>query len=232
MAFECACAAFEAAPARDLGQDRPAVRLDLAEVLFRSGDAVGARSQLEACRGQVAEAARLDLLGECCRLLGDREGQRRGRRRARDRSRPPRPAHQRARIDLAHGHPDEALRRLDLALAADPFRSETVYNRGLALRILGRNPEAALDFARTAELNRLTIEMSTLNRKAAEDPHDPDVRYRLGRLCVELGKPDLAASWIARPGRAIQGTRGPGSGSPPWGVLGAPTCRVPMTADR
>jgi tetratricopeptide (TPR) repeat protein len=188
--------AFEAALARDLGRDRPAVQLELAEVLVRLGDVAGARSQLEACRGQVAEAPRADLVGQCCRLVGDRDGQ----RAAVDAGLMTAPDHpglltQKAAIDLTGGHPDEALGRLDRAIAADPFRSETVYQRALALKILGRPSEATHDFARAAELNRLWITMSDLNAKAAQDPHDADVRDRLGRLCVELGKPDLAASW-------------------------------------
>jgi tetratricopeptide (TPR) repeat protein len=188
--------AFEAALARDLGRDRPTVQLELAEVLVRLGDVAAARSQLEACRGQVAEATRADLMGQCCRLVGDRDGQ----RAAVDAALVTAPDHpglltQRAGIDLADGHPDEALRRLDRAVAADPFRSEIVYQRGLALKILGRRSEAAHDFARAAELNQLWITMSDLNAKAAQDSHDADVRDRLGRLCLELGKPDLAASW-------------------------------------
>jgi tetratricopeptide (TPR) repeat protein len=188
--------AFEAALARDLGRDLPAVQLELAEVLVRLGDAAGARRQLEACRGQVDLATHADLVGQCCRLIGDQDGQRAaidaGLRAAPDH---PGLLTQRAGIDLASGHPDEALRWLDRAIAADPFRSETVYKRGLALKILGRPSEAADAFARAAELKRLWITMSDLNAKAAEDPHNADVRDQLGRLCVELGKPDLAASW-------------------------------------
>jgi hypothetical protein len=37
--------------------------------------------------------------------------------------------------------------------------------------------------------------MSALNEQAERAPHDADVRCRLGRLCVDLGKPELAASW-------------------------------------
>jgi tetratricopeptide (TPR) repeat protein len=189
-------AAFEAALARDLGADRPAVELDLAAVLVRLGDVAGAKRPLEACRGRVAEAPRLDLVAQCCRLTGDRQGQ----RDALDAGLALAPDHpglltQRAEIDLVDGHPDEALRRLDRALAADPFRSETVYQRGLAHRILGQTAAAARDFARAAELNRLFLAMSDLNARAAQDPHDADVRDQLGRLCVELGKPELAASW-------------------------------------
>jgi Flp pilus assembly protein TadD len=101
----------------------------------------------------------------------------------------------RARIDLADGHPAEALEHLDRAVAADPYRPETIYQRGVVLRRLGRTEEARRDMARADELNKGLAEMSELNRQAERAPHDADVRYRLGRLCVELGKPELAASW-------------------------------------
>jgi tetratricopeptide (TPR) repeat protein len=172
------------------------VQLELAEVLVRLGDPAGARRQLEACRGQVAEAARRDLIGQCCRMVGDGPAQ----RAAVDAGLAVEPDHaglltQRAGIDLADGHPDQAVERLNRALTADPYRADAAYQRGLALRVLGRHSESARDFARAAELNRLVITMSDLNKKAAQDPRDADVRDQLGRLCVELGKPELAASW-------------------------------------
>ena len=63
------------------------------------------------------------------------------------------------------------------------------------MRQLGRDEEARRDLTRADELNKGLAEMSALNRQAEREPHDADVRYRLGRLCVELGKPELAASW-------------------------------------
>ena len=102
---------------------------------------------------------------------------------------------QRAQIDLADGHPAEALEHLDRAVAADPYRPETIYQRGVVLQQLGRTEEARRDLARADELNKGLAEMSDLNRQAERAPHDADVRYRLGRLCVDLGKPELAASW-------------------------------------
>ena len=138
---------------------------------------------------------------------------------------------QRAQIDLFDGHPDEALQRLDRALAADPFRAESVYQRGLILRVLGRSPEASRDFARAAELNRLTIAMSDLNGKAAQDPHDADVRNRLGGSASSWASPTSRRHGIARPWRAIRGTRAP-AGLAALRSRAAPTGRGPMTDGR
>jgi tetratricopeptide (TPR) repeat protein len=101
----------------------------------------------------------------------------------------------RAQLDLADGRVAEALEWLDRAVAADPYRPEAIYQRGVVLRRLGRAEEARRDLARADELNKGIAEMSALNQQAERAPHDADVRWRLGRLCADLGKPDLAASW-------------------------------------
>jgi tetratricopeptide (TPR) repeat protein len=100
-----------------------------------------------------------------------------------------------AQIDLVDGRPEAALADLDRAAAADPYRTETFYQRGLVLRRLGRNEEAKRDADRAAALNQGIVTMSKLNDEAARAPEDAGVRFRLGQLCVELGKPELAASW-------------------------------------
>jgi hypothetical protein len=44
-------------------------------------------------------------------------------------------------------------------------------------------------------LNALTAQMDRLNREAGRNPDDPEIRYQLGRVCVSLGRSELAASW-------------------------------------
>jgi tetratricopeptide (TPR) repeat protein len=192
--YQPARAAFERALARDRTQ--PSVRLELAETLLKLGDVAGVERELAACQGRVPAARHAELLAECCRIRGDRAGL----RAAVERGLAAAPGHpgllvQRAQIDLTDGHPAEALQRLDRAVAADPYRPEAVYQRGVVLRRLGRTEEARRDLARADELNQGLAEMSVLNQQAERAPHDAEVRYRLGRLCVELGKPELAASW-------------------------------------
>jgi Flp pilus assembly protein TadD len=168
----------------------------LAEALIKLGDADGADRELAACRGRVEEGRRAAALAECRRIRGDLEGS----RAAVTAGLAAAPGHpglllHRARIDLADGRVAEALAWLDRAVAADPYRPEAVYQRGVVLRRLGRDEEARRDLARADELNRGIAEMSALNEQADRAPRDAGVRCRLGRLCVALGKPELAASW-------------------------------------
>ncbi|MGP0063682.1 MAG: tetratricopeptide repeat protein [Isosphaeraceae bacterium] len=192
--YERARVAFERSLAIDRAQ--PAVHLELAETLIKLGDTTGAERELAACRGRDSPARYAELLATCARLRGDLTGF----RAAVDSGLSVAPHHpgllaQRAQIDLANGRPAEAIAYLDRAVAADPCQPEIFYQRGLVLRQLGRPEEARRDLARADELNEGLAEMSALNRQAERAPHDADIRYRLGRLCVELGKPELAASW-------------------------------------
>jgi tetratricopeptide (TPR) repeat protein len=192
--YEQAQAAFEKSLA--INSSQPAVRLELAEVLLKLGDVAGVERELSACKGRVPEDRHAELLAACAQIRGDfttfRAAVASGLATV--------PGHPgllllRAQLDMADGHPAEALEHLDRAIAADPYRPEIIYQRGVVLNQLGRTEEARRQLARADELNHGLAEMSDLNRQADRAPHDADVRYRLGRLCVELGKPELAASW-------------------------------------
>lgn len=192
--YERARSAYQAALRADSSQ--PQVRLELAETLLQCGEPDAAEHELDLCRNRVASGAWADLLAQCRKQRDDLAGWRTAVEDGLARS----PDHpglltQRAQMDLVAGHAAEALQRLDRALRADPYRAQTFFERGTALRKLGRTDEANRDFHRAAELNREMAEMSQLNEEAAQAPDDAQVRYRLGQLCVALGKHELAASW-------------------------------------
>jgi tetratricopeptide (TPR) repeat protein len=192
--FERARTAFERSLAID--GSRPDVHLEQAETLLKLGDADGAERELATCRGRVPEDRRAECLAEALRIRGDLAGF----RAAVEAGLAVAPAHpgllvRRAQIDLADGRIAAAKGWLDRAIIADPYRPEAVYQRGVVCRRLGREQEARRDLARSDELSKRIAEMSALNDRAEQAPHDADVRCRLGRLCVELGKPELAASW-------------------------------------
>lgn len=193
--YEQAQPAFERSLALD--RDQPEVRLALAETLLKLGDAGAASRELGKCEGRVPEGRRAEMLAECFRLKGDLDGYRAAVR-AGLAAAPDHPGllAQQASIDLAEGHEDQALVNLDRAVATDPYRSQTFYQRGLLLRRLGRDADAAKDSERAQALNKGLAEMSTLNDQADQNPQDPEVRFRLGQVCLELGKPELAASWL------------------------------------
>jgi tetratricopeptide (TPR) repeat protein len=194
LQYEQARAAFQ----RSLGIDgsQPAIRLELGEVLVKLGDVAAAERELAACRGQVPAARHAEMMADCARTRGDFAGF----RAAVESGLAAAPDHpglllQRAQIDVELGHPLDALEHLDRAASADPYRPETIYQRGRLLHQLARTEEARRELARADELNKGLAEMSDLNRQAERAPHDAEIRYRLGRLCVELGKPELGASW-------------------------------------
>jgi tetratricopeptide (TPR) repeat protein len=194
LEYERAGPAYAEALRLDPGQ--PAVRLELAEVLMAQGRFADAERELAACRGGVPEGDRLDLLARCLRVRLDRDqlGAMLDAALAADPGHPGLLA-QRALVDQSEGRPAEAVARLDRALTADPYNAQWTYQRGRALHRLGRAKEAARDLARAAELNGHLAEMSDLNGRAARDPADPDVRQRIGDLCLRLGKSEMAASW-------------------------------------
>jgi tetratricopeptide (TPR) repeat protein len=192
--FDQARAAYEEALRLDRGQ--PLVRFELAETLVEMGLYGEAEQQLAACQGGVPEADRRALLTHCLQFAGDT-----ARFRALlDASLAEFPDHPgllacRARVDLAEGRIARALDDFDRVLAANPFQSQALYQRGLANRRLERTAEAQRDLARAAELRALVSEMDRLNREAGKRLDDPEIRYQLGGICVALGKPELGASW-------------------------------------
>lgn len=178
----------------DPGQ--PAVRLDLAEVHLKLGDLASALKQLGACRGFVPKARHAAILAECLRLQGDLEGLGRVVKEGLiEAPNDPDLLTQQARLDLAEGRTALALDRLDRAVGADPYRAESLYQRGLVLRQLGRQEESRGDLDRSNTLKRWLGEMSALNDRAAREPSDASVRFDLGGACEQLGKFELAASW-------------------------------------
>ena len=133
---ERARTAFEKALAIDGSQ--PAIRMELAETLLKLGDVAGVERELAACRGRVPEDRHAELLAECCRIRGDLAGL----RTAVEAGLAAAPGHpgllvHRAQLDLADGRVAEALAWLDRAVAADPYRPEAIYQRGVVLRRLG-----------------------------------------------------------------------------------------------
>lgn len=171
-------------------------RLELAEVRLRLGDATSARVLLRDCEGRVPRSRRAAALAECQFLQGELEPM----RQTLEAGLAADPENldllvQTARLDAAEGRRQAALRRLDRVLELNPYHAESLYQRALILRGLGRDRESRVDLDRSEALKLGLARMSSLNDQAASNPQDPEVRYQLGKLCVDLGKPELAASW-------------------------------------
>ena len=192
--YEPALAAYDASLKIDRVQ--PAARFERAETLAALGRYGDAEAALRASRGGASAADRAALLARCQIGQGDLDAA----RRTLDAALPSSPDHprllgERATIDRAQGRFDDALRRLDRAIGADPYTAQWHYQRGLALRALGRSAEAEAALGRARELQADLARLSELDDEAARRPGDAEVRERLGDLCRRLGKEELAASW-------------------------------------
>jgi tetratricopeptide (TPR) repeat protein len=102
---------------------------------------------------------------------------------------------ERAAIDLRAGHPDDALRRLDRAVTADPFDPELRYQRSLALSRLGRRDEAAAEQRRSEQLRREHAEMGQISVDLIDHPTDNTLRSRAARWMIDHGRAEEAAQW-------------------------------------
>jgi tetratricopeptide (TPR) repeat protein len=193
---QAALAAYDASLKIDRAQ--PAARFERAETLAALGRFTEAEAALEASRrGAGASVAdRAALLARCQIGQGNLDAAK-GTLDAGLLAVPEHPQllGERATIDRTEGRFDDALRRLDEAIKADPFTTQWHYQRGLVLRSLGRSAEAEKALAQARELQADFARLSRLDDEAAQRPGDAEVREQLGDLCQRLGKAELAASW-------------------------------------
>ena len=192
--LEPARAAYEKALHLDPAQ--PPVRLELAEVLATQGQYDEAERQLGLCSGKVPEGDRLELLARCYRARGDREKLRPLIDRALIQH-PDHPGllHQAAQAEADEGRTARSIALLDRLIALDPHHSAALYQRGLMRKAAGDPEGAARDLARSSELKTTLAEMSRLNDEAAARPEDAELRVKIGGLCQQLGKEQMAAFW-------------------------------------
>jgi predicted Zn-dependent protease len=66
----------------------------------------------------------------------------------------------------------------------------------LAYVRLGESQQAEEAFQRVRHHQDQVRQLNQLNELAIARPRDPNVRHRLGQVCVELGKPELAEMWF------------------------------------
>lgn len=192
---EDAAAAYRQSLASD--PEQPKVRMELAETLEALGEYDEAERLLRDCQGQVPEGDRSAALARCLRARQDREGM----EGALEAGLAADPEHAgllalRAMSDLEAKRIAEAVAGFDRALARDPRNPQWLYQRGRALALLGRKGEARRDLDRAEAINKAIVELSDLDEQASRQPEDPEIRCRIARLCIRLGKRELAASWF------------------------------------
>jgi tetratricopeptide (TPR) repeat protein len=102
---------------------------------------------------------------------------------------------ERAAIDLHAGHADDALRRLDRAIKADPFDPELRYQRSLALGQLGRRDEAVAERRASEQLRREHAKMAEIANQLINQPADNTLRCLAARWMIDHGRVEEAVQW-------------------------------------
>ncbi len=94
------------------------------------------------------------------------------------------------------GKEDEAVLVLAEAVQWQPEDSQGHFQYSQALRRVGNVEQADAELRRMVEIRALEREFSDLHEKAATQPADAEIRYRIGELARTLGKPKLARVWF------------------------------------
>ena len=102
---------------------------------------------------------------------------------------------ERAAVDLSRGRPDDARRRMDRAITADPFDPELWYQRSMAFVRLGRRDQAAADLNRSQQLRREHTEMEQISNQLVDHPTDNALRCRAARWMIDHGRVQEGVQW-------------------------------------
>jgi tetratricopeptide (TPR) repeat protein len=103
----------------------------------------------------------------------------------------------RGEVEMTAGRPEEAEPWLRRAAEALPYDYRAQWALAQCLQEEGKESEARAQQARAKQLGDLLERMSEIqNRKLPVRPHDPALQCELGRLLLDLGRPDLGERWL------------------------------------
>lgn len=191
LAVEC----YRESLRRDQRQpDRDAILIELASCHLKRGEFDAALAALADCKPSpdrwAAEAeccAGAGRTDEALRLLGQALGHS--------------PAHLpslllKGTILLTQGKPAEAVEVLSRAAAAFPKDYAVQSRLARAYLALGKKDLAQQHEQAADQIQRLYREFTALHQTAANESANVEVRYRLGLIARQLGRPDLARVWF------------------------------------
>jgi tetratricopeptide (TPR) repeat protein len=172
-------------------------RMKLGEELFANGQMDEAAGEFERCRAQDPEnvepvyklaLCREDKLEEAEQLL----------LLALDRQ----PEHANAlvalsKIEINLGKTEQAIDRLSRLVERQPYHDKARYGLFLALRYVGREADAAEQYAEWQRLKSGLNEMSGIIEQIQRAPENMALRYRAGKLLMEYGLEEEGARWLA-----------------------------------
>lgn len=102
----------------------------------------------------------------------------------------------RARIQMDEGDATSAVETLKQAVQFFPKEWRLRHQLSTAYRRLGQMDLAEEQVKATQELRELRERFAKLHEQAMANPADPEVRYQLGMMALELDMPELAQTWL------------------------------------
>ncbi len=102
----------------------------------------------------------------------------------------------RARVALAQGNGEEAVRCFQRAFQLNPQNSNTGFALFTELHGQNRHDEANVVWERLQQLKRFQHELKLLIGEAAKDQRNAPLRYRIGMLLLETKAEAAALRWF------------------------------------
>lgn len=174
--------------------DRQEVLVELAESLVRQGRDGEA---LEVLHDATPSADVLSLQAQCRWNRGEKEAASKRVNEALQMA----PNHLdalklRAAVELDAGDAAAAVKTLNLAAKHHPKQYEVHYKLAQAYKRLGKSDLAQKEVKAMQESREIRTRFAKLHERAIADPTNADIRYELGQVALEFGKPELARSWF------------------------------------
>lgn len=174
--------------------DVETVRLELAECQIKQREYDAAMKSLNQC-GESTRKKR--LTSRCLMNLGELDDARRLARQSLLEQPDDVDAIQlNAEIALIDGEVEAAAQLLETAVRFHPFNHGVRTQLAQVLGRLGREGESKEQSTRAEELQKLWQRFSDLQIEAINRATDAPIRYEIGLLAKQLGKPELAISWL------------------------------------
>lgn len=174
--------------------DVETVRLELAECQIKQREYDAAMKSLNQC-GESTRKKR--LTSRCLMNLGELDDARRLARQSLLEQPDDVDAIQlNAEIALIDGEVEAAAQLLETAVRFHPFDHGVRTQLAQVLGRLGREGESKEQSTRAEELQKLWQRFSDLQIEAINRATDAPIRYEIGLLAKQLGKPELAISWL------------------------------------
>jgi tetratricopeptide (TPR) repeat protein len=101
-----------------------------------------------------------------------------------------------AKVELAEGHEEEALKWLQKADRLSPDEADVTNALVQVCRQLGREQEAARYARRLEEIQQQNDKLDRLLTELKTEPENSDIRYRLGMFCLNRSWDQEASRWF------------------------------------